>query len=192
LALIQPGGLLISIVGGAIVGLLFAYGSNRAGCSVYFLLPITLFVLIILLSGILRVDALYTLSTIAMIAGIILAMDLRSYPALTGLLILGIAFSISPIPPEITAPVFLLLMCYRLFTIPGFSRLLLISVLVLSVLVVIVSKEPVGGLMRNFAGGEHLEDTTSIQEQNALERIQDGQTAIDPRSMERDSRSQCC
>ena len=105
----QPGGLLIAIIGGSIVGLLFAYGRNRAGCSVYFLLPITLFALIILLSGTLRVDAIHTLSTVAMIAGIILAMDWRPYPALTGLLILGVAFSISQIKKEIAATVFLLL-----------------------------------------------------------------------------------
>ncbi len=182
----QPGGLLIAIIGGSIVGLLFTYGRNRAGCSVYFLLPITLFALIILLSGTLRVDAIHTLSTVAMIAGIILAMDWRPYPALTGLLILGVAFSISPIPPEIAAPVFLLLICYRLFTIPGFSRLLLVSVLVLSVLVLIVSREPVGGLMRNLESEEHPEETTSTQEQKNLEWLQYGQTTAEPESPGRD------
>lgn len=183
--MIQTGGLLIAIAGGAIIAFLFVYGSNRTGCSVYFILPITLFALIILLSGILRVDALYTLSTVTMIAGIILVMDWRPYSALTGLLILGVAFSISPILTEIAVGVFLFIVCYRLFTIPGFSRLLLVSVLVLSVLIMIVSKGPIGGLMRSLESEEHFEGTKSSQNQNPLEYVQDGQTATDAQSMER-------
>ncbi|MBN2253607.1 MAG: hypothetical protein JW701_07900, partial [Kosmotogaceae bacterium] len=97
MVLFLAGGVLFAGMLAGLVAFLFYLGRTKAGCSIYLLLPILFFTIMILLLGVLRTGIALSLSTLGAIVGIVLTMDKKEYLSVFGLFIVGISLSASPV-----------------------------------------------------------------------------------------------
>lgn len=125
---------LLMIPAAIIMGLVFLMGNTSSGCSIYFVLPIMSFATIIVLVGIMRVEAQIAFVSIGAIIGIVLLMDRNKYFALCGLVAVGFSFSLGSSSIRIAPSIFLLIIAFRLLLTPELSRLFVsLSVLMAAV-----------------------------------------------------------
>ncbi|HDP78681.1 MAG TPA: DUF4129 domain-containing protein [Mesotoga infera] len=127
------------------VGFLFYLGRTKAGCSIYLLLPILFFTIMILLLGVLRTGVALSLSALGAIVGIVLTMDRKEYLSVFGLFIVGISLSASPVLQNTGAYITLMVILIRVLLIPNVPKIF-VALGVIIPLVAILS-------LGNYRGG---------------------------------------
>lgn len=143
--LFLAGGVLFAGILSGLVGFLFYLGRTKAGCSIYLLLPILFFTIMILLLGVLRTGVALSLSALGAIVGIVLTMDRKEYLSVFGLFIVGISLSASPVLQNTGAYITLMVILIRVLLIPNVPKIF-VALGVIIPLVAILS-------LGNYRGG---------------------------------------
>jgi len=143
--LFLAGGALFAGILAGLVAFLFYLGRTKAGCSIYLLLPILFFTIMILLLGVLRTGVALSLSALGAIVGIVLTMDRKEYLSVLGLFIVGISLSAIPVLQYTGAYITLMVILIRVLLIPNVPK----TFVVLGVVIPLVAILSLG----NYRGG---------------------------------------
>lgn len=143
--LFLAGGALFAGILAGLVAFLFYLGRTKAGCSIYLLLPILFFAIMILLLGVLRTGVSLSLSALGAIVGIVLTMDRKEYLSVFGLFIVGISLSANPVLQHTGAYITLMVILIRLLLMPNVPK----TFVVLGVIIPLVAILSLG----NYRGG---------------------------------------
>ncbi|MCP5461468.1 MAG: hypothetical protein H7A28_07130 [Thermotogae bacterium] len=142
------------------VGFIFYFGRTKAGCSIYFILPVLLFTITILLIGVLRTDVVQSLSALGSIVGVILSMDRSVRLAVPGLFMVGVSLSFSPNLFQTGAYITLAVVLVRLLMTRNVPRLFLL----LSILIPLLSLSLLGNYRGGILSNEERTSTANLVE----------------------------
>jgi len=145
--LFLAGGVLFAGILSGLVGFLFYLGRTKAGCSIYLLLPILFFTIMILLLGVLRTGVALSLSALGAIVGIVLAMDRKEYLSVFGLFIVGISLSASPVLQNTGAYITLMVILIRVLLIPNVPKIFVVLGVIIPFVAILSLGNYRGGLL---------------------------------------------
>lgn len=147
MVLFLAGGSLFAGILAGLVAFLFYLGRTKAGCSIYLLLPILFFTIMILLLGVLRTGVAMSLSALGAIVGIVLTMDRKEYLSVFGLFIVGISLSASPVLQHTGAYITLMVILIRVLLIPNVPKTFVVLGVTISLVAILSLGNYRGGLL---------------------------------------------